>query len=57
MSEWLPARVELRQGCVMSTWLFNLYTRINDEGKEVGGMKMFSCRVMGMNVKKRLYKE
>ena len=25
VSEWFPVRVELRQGCVMSPWLFNLY--------------------------------
>ena len=25
MSEWFPLRVGLRQGCVMSPWLFNLY--------------------------------
>ena len=24
-SEWFPVKVEPRQGCVMSTWLFNLY--------------------------------
>ena len=26
VSEWFPVRVELRQGSVMSPWLFNLYT-------------------------------
>ena len=25
VSEWFPVRVGLRQGCVMSLWLFNLY--------------------------------
>ena len=25
MSEWFPVNVELRQGCVMSPWLFNVY--------------------------------
>ena len=25
VSEWFPLRVGLRQGCVMSPWLFNLY--------------------------------
>ena len=24
-SEWFPFNVELRQGCVMSSWLFNMY--------------------------------
>ena len=25
MSEWFPVNVGLRQGCVMSQWLFNVY--------------------------------
>ena len=25
MSEWLTVNVGLRQGCVMSPWLFNVY--------------------------------
>ena len=25
VSEWFPERVGLKQGCVMSTWLFNVY--------------------------------
>ena len=25
VSEWFPVRMGLRQGCVMSPWLFNLY--------------------------------
>ena len=25
VSEWFPVNVELRQGCVMSPWLFNVY--------------------------------
>ena len=25
MSEWFLVNVGLRQGCVMSTWLFNVY--------------------------------
>ena len=25
MSEWFPVNIGLRQGCVMSPWLFNVY--------------------------------
>ena len=25
VSKWFPVNVELRQGCVMSPWLFNVY--------------------------------
>ena len=25
MSKWFPVNVGLRQGCVMSSWLFNVY--------------------------------
>ena len=25
MSEWFPVNVALRQGCVISTWLFNVH--------------------------------
>ena len=25
VSEWFPVNVRLRQGCVMSSWLFNVY--------------------------------
>ena len=25
MSEWFPINVGLRQGCVMSPWVFNVY--------------------------------
>ena len=30
-------------------------SRINDVGKVLGGMKVFSCTVIAMNVKRRLY--
>ena len=39
VSEWFPVRVRLRQGCVMSLWLFNLY--IDGVAKEV------NVRVLG----------
>ena len=25
VSEWFPVNIRLRQGCVMSPWLFNVY--------------------------------
>ena len=40
MSEWFPVYVGLRQGCVMSPWLFNVYmegvireVNVNAQGK------------------------
>ena len=33
VSEWFPVRVGLRQGCVMSPWLFNLYGWSGKRGK------------------------
>ena len=33
MSEWFPINIGLRQGCVMSLWLFNVY--MDDVGREV----------------------
>ena len=57
LSEWLSVKVELREGCVMSPWLFIIETEmksgINDVGKVSKGMKTaFTCRGMGMNVKR-----
>ena len=43
VSEWFPVRVGLRQGCVMSPWLFNLY--IDGVVREVNG------RVLGRGLK------
>ena len=43
MSEWFPVRVGLRQECVMSPWLFNLY--INRVVREV------NARVLGRGLK------
>ena len=43
LSEWFPVRVGLRQGCVMSPWLFNLY---------IGGVaKEVNARVLGRGLK------
>ena len=39
MSEWFPVRVGLRQGCLMSPWLFNLYTD--------GVVREVNARVLG----------
>ena len=41
MSEWFPVNVGLRQGCVMSPWLFNVYIdgvvrEVNVLGERVG---------------------
>ena len=43
VSEWFPVRVGLRQGCVVSPWLFNLY--INGVVREV------NARVLGRGLK------
>ena len=43
VSEWFSVRVGLRQGCVMSPWLFNLY--INGVVREV------NARVLGRQLK------
>ena len=47
MSEWFPVNVGLRQGCVMSPWLFNVYmdgvvreVNIRELGK---GMELLSA--------------
>ena len=43
VSEWFPVRVGLRQGCVMSPWLFNLY--MDGVAREV------NARVLGRGLK------
>ena len=43
MSEWFPVRVGLRQGCVMSPWLFNLYTD--------GVVREVNARALGRGLK------
>ena len=43
MSEWFPVRVGLRQGCVMSPWLFNLYID--------GVVREVNARVLGRGLK------
>ena len=39
MSEWFPVNVGLRQGCVMSPWLFNVYMD--------GVVRNLNARVLG----------
>ena len=43
VSEWFPVRVGLRQGCVMSPWLFNLYID--------GVIREVNARVLGRGLK------
>ena len=43
VSEWFPVRVGLRQGCVMSPWLFNLYMD--------GVVREVNTRVLGRGLK------
>ena len=43
VSEWFPVRVGLRQGCVMSPWLFNLYID--------GMVREVNARVLGRRLK------
>ena len=39
MSEWFPVNVALRQGCMMSPWLFNVYMD--------GEVRELNVRVLG----------
>lgn len=43
VSDWFPVRVGLRQGCVMSPWLFNLYVD--------GVVREVNARVLGRGLK------
>ena len=43
MSEWFSVKVGLRQGCVMSPWLFNLFMD--------GVMKEFKANILNGGVK------
>ena len=43
VSEWFLVRVGLRQGCVMSLWLFNLYID--------GVVREVNARVLGRELK------
>ena len=42
MSEWFPVNVGLRQGCVMSSWLFNVYMDgvVREVNVRVGGKEL-----------------
>ena len=43
VSDWFPVNVGLRQGCVMSMWLFNVYA--------VGVVRMMNATVLGKGLK------
>ena len=43
VSEWFPVNVELRQSCVMSQWLFNVYMD--------GVVREVNVRVLGKGLK------
>ena len=45
VSEWFPVNVGLRQGCVMSPWLFHIYMDgvVRDVNVRVLGGKIWSC--------------
>ena len=48
LSGWFPITQGVRQGCVMSPWLFNVFMdKIVREGMEnfVGGVKMSTTKV------------
>ena len=45
MSDWFPVRVGLRQGCVMSPWLFNLYID--------GVVREVNAKVLGLGLELR----
>ena len=53
-SEWFPVKVGLRQGCVISSWLFNLYmdrvvrevnASVMGRGLELLGADELSCQL------------
>ena len=45
VSEWFPVNVGLRQGCVMSPWLFNVY--------KDGVVRNLNARVLGKGLEMR----
>ena len=61
MSKWFGVEVGLRQGCVMSPWLFNMYMNrvfreINSRVKGMEkGSKMVGQRANVLKVNKLLY--
>ena len=59
MSEWFPVNVGLRQGCMMSPWLFNVY--IDSVVREVNvrvlrkGLELLSANGGGFEINRLLF--
>ena len=58
-SEWFPVNVLLRQGCVMSPWLFNVYMDGVVQEVNVGvfekGLKLLSANGRGFKINQLLF--
>ena len=59
MSEWFPVNVGLRQGCVMSPWLFNVYMDgvVRQANVDVlgNGLKFLSVNIGRFEIKQLLF--